>query len=139
MTFEDTKELKRAIDKYTITLGVNLKTVRSDKKTCKVLCEDGCPFSLYTSTYGLSMGWQVKSLAYEHICVCVHKNPRAFTMWLAEYFKEKVQEAPQFKTKEMKNEVQRDLKVCVSVHKCKRTKKKIMEEMEAISRMNLES
>ncbi|KAK4260790.1 hypothetical protein QN277_003861 [Acacia crassicarpa] len=130
MTFQDKQEVKRAINKYSITRGVSLKVVRSDKRTYQVVCEEGCPFSLYLSTYGLNIGWQVKSLAYDHKCARVYKNQRASTMWLAQYFKERVQEAPNFKAKDMKNKVQRDRKVYVSVHKCKRAKKKIMEEMD---------
>ncbi|KAK4264930.1 hypothetical protein QN277_026045 [Acacia crassicarpa] len=130
MTFEDKEEVKRAIDKYAVTRGVSLKVVRSDKRTYQVVCEEGCPFSLYLSTYGLSIGWQVKSLVYDHKCACVYKNQRASTMWLAQHFRQRVQEAPNFKSKDMKNEVQRELKVCASLHKCKRAKKMIMEAME---------
>ncbi|KAK4281002.1 hypothetical protein QN277_012552 [Acacia crassicarpa] len=130
MTFKDKEEVKRAIDKYAVTRGVSLKVVRSDKRTYQVVCEEGCPFSLYLSTYGLSIGWQVKSLVYDHKCALVYKNQRASTMWLAQHFRQRVQEAPNFKSKDMKNEVQRELKACVSLYKCKRAKKMIMEAME---------
>ncbi|KAK4281176.1 hypothetical protein QN277_012700 [Acacia crassicarpa] len=130
MTFEDKNELKRAIDEYAISRGVKLRIVRSDRKTFRVVCEDGCSFTLYASTHGQSVGWQVKSLDNEHMCARAFEYPRASTKWLAGYFKNKVQEDPKFKSKEMKKEVQWDLKVNVSVHKCKRAKRMIMEEME---------
>ncbi|KAK4258567.1 hypothetical protein QN277_005004 [Acacia crassicarpa] len=38
MTFEDKKELKRAVDEYAVSRGVKLRTVRSDRKTFRVLC-----------------------------------------------------------------------------------------------------
>ncbi|KAK4279329.1 hypothetical protein QN277_011126 [Acacia crassicarpa] len=130
MMFEDKKALKRFVDEYAISRGVNLKIVRSDRKTFRVVCQDGCPFTLYASTHGQSVGWQVKSLDQEHMCACVFDNPRATTRWLADYFKDKVQEDPKFKVKEMKKDIQRDLKVNVSVIKCKRAKRIIMDEME---------
>ncbi|KAK4261420.1 hypothetical protein QN277_004421 [Acacia crassicarpa] len=130
MTFQDKKEMKRAIDGYSISRGVKLTIVHSDKRSFRVVCQDGCPFTLYASTHGQSVGWEVKSLYNEHMCARVFNNPRASTKWLAEYFKHKVQEDPKFKTKDMKNEAQRELKVNVSVYKCKRAKKLIMDEME---------
>ena len=41
-----------------------------------------------------------------------------------------MQQDPKFKSKDMKNEIQRDLKVNVSVFKCKRENKMITDEME---------
>ncbi|KAK4270721.1 hypothetical protein QN277_019496 [Acacia crassicarpa] len=130
MTFEDKKHLQRAVDEYGIRRGVKLRIVRSDRKTFRVVCQDGCPFTLYASTHGQSVGWQVKSLDNEHMCPRVFDNPRASTKWLANYFKTRVQENPKFRSKEMKTEIQRDLKVNVSVYKCKRAKKMIMDEMQ---------
>ncbi|KAK4284711.1 hypothetical protein QN277_001504 [Acacia crassicarpa] len=130
MTYQDKKELKRAVDEYAISRGVKLSIVRSNRKIFRVVCQNGCPFTLYASTHGQSVGWQVKNIYNEHMCARVFENPRALTKWLAEYFKNKVQEDPNFKTKDMKNEVQRDLKMNVSVFKCKRAKKLIMDEMQ---------
>ncbi|KAK4257633.1 hypothetical protein QN277_007196 [Acacia crassicarpa] len=110
--------------------GVKLSIVRSDRRTFRVVCQDGCTFTLYASTHGQSVGWQVKNLYNEHMCARAFENPRASTKWLAKYFKNKVQGDPNFKMKDMKNEVQTDLKVNVSVFKCKRAKKLIMDEME---------
>ncbi|KAK4253629.1 hypothetical protein QN277_010277 [Acacia crassicarpa] len=130
MTFQDKNKLKRAVDEYSIRRGVNLTIVRSDRKTFRAVCQDGCPFTLYASTHGQSVEWEVKALYNEHMCARVFENSRASTKWLAEYFKQKVQGDPKFKAKDMKNEAQRDLKVNVSVYKCKRAKKLIMDEME---------
>ena len=45
-------------------------------------------------------------------------------------FKERVQERPQFKVSEMKMEVERVWKVHVSIHKCKRAKRIITQELD---------
>ena len=50
--------------------------------------------------------------------------------WLAEVFKERVQERPQFKVSEMKMKVERVWKVHVSIHKCKRAKRIITQELD---------
>ena len=49
---------------------------------------------------------------------------------MADLFKDKVQGTPQFKISEMKMELERERKVSVSIHKCKRAKRKIRHEME---------
>ncbi|KAK4268511.1 hypothetical protein QN277_025161 [Acacia crassicarpa] len=43
MTFQDKKEMKRAIDEYSISRGVKLTIVRSDKRSFRVIYQDGCP------------------------------------------------------------------------------------------------
>ncbi|KAK4267929.1 hypothetical protein QN277_024647 [Acacia crassicarpa] len=130
MTFLDRGELRRAIDKYAIEKGVNVKIVRSEKKMVIATCQEGYPFRLYAATESVSPGYMVKTLVHEHMCARVYKNQRASARWLTEYFKDKVQDNPQFSVTEMKKNVERELKLCVSRYKCKRAKRVIREVME---------
>ncbi|XP_028778511.1 uncharacterized protein LOC114735021 [Neltuma alba] len=130
MTFLDLNELRSAIDSYAISKGVNIKIIRSEKRLLKAICEEGCPFTLYASRDGNNVGYKVKTLCNEHRCCRVFKNPRASVKWLAEHFKEKIQERPNYSICEMKNDVERELKVHVSLHKCKRAKRRIIQHMD---------
>ncbi|KAK4254492.1 hypothetical protein QN277_009870 [Acacia crassicarpa] len=130
MTFLDRVELRRAIDKYAIDNGVCVKIIRSEKKMVIATCQEGCPFRLYASRDSLGVGYILKTLVHEHMCARVYKNPRASVRWLAEHFKEKVQDNPQYSASEMKKEVERELKLFVSKYKCKRAKRRIMQHME---------
>ncbi|XP_028788217.1 uncharacterized protein LOC114744193 [Neltuma alba] len=96
----------------------------------RAICEEGCPFTLYASRDGNNVGYKVKTLCNEHRCGRVFKNPRASVKWLAEHFKEKIQERPNYSICEMKNDVERELKVHVSLHKCKRAKRRIVQHMD---------
>ncbi|KAK4264844.1 hypothetical protein QN277_025968 [Acacia crassicarpa] len=129
-TFLDKGELRKAIDNYAIEKGVNIKIVRSDKKMVIVTCEEGFPFRLYVGSDSVGLGYMVKSLNHEHMFARVYKNQRASARWLAEYFKDKVQDNLQYSVTEMKKEVERDLKIFVSKYKCKRAKRMIMEVMD---------
>ena len=55
---------------------------------------------------------------------------RATATCLADMYKDKVQGTLHFKISEMKMELERERKVSVSIHKCKRAKRKIRHEME---------
>ncbi|XP_028793439.1 uncharacterized protein LOC114749123 [Neltuma alba] len=130
MTFLDLNELRSAIDSYAISKGVNIKIIRSEKRLLKAICEEGCPFTLYASRDGNNVGYKVKTLCNEHWCGRVFKNPRASVKWLAKHFKEKIQERLNYSICEMKNDVERELKVHMSLHKCKRAKKRIIQHMD---------
>ncbi|KAK4259918.1 hypothetical protein QN277_006197 [Acacia crassicarpa] len=130
MTFLDRRELRRAIDNYAIEKGVNVKIFRSETRMVIASCEEGCPFRLYASRDSVGPGYMVKTLNYEHMCARVYKNQRASARWLAEYFKDEVQDNPQYSVTEMKKEVERDLNLSISKYKCKRAKRMIMEVMD---------
>ncbi|KAK4259587.1 hypothetical protein QN277_005903 [Acacia crassicarpa] len=130
MTFLDRGELRKAIDKYAIENGVNVKIVKSEKKMVIATCQRGCPFRLYVSKDRDGVGYMLKTLVHEHMCARVYKNRRASVTWLAKHFKDKIQDNPQYSTSEMKKEVERDFKLFVSKYKCKRAKRRIMQDMD---------
>ena len=139
MSFLDKAELRRSLDTFAIRNGVNLRVVMSNKSKVLVTCEVDCPFKLYASKVAGEVGYTVRTLCREHNCSRVYKNRRASMRWLAEVFKERVQERPQFKVSEMKMEVERVWKVHVSIHKCKRAKRIITQELEGAMMMNMQN
>ncbi|KAK4270844.1 hypothetical protein QN277_019613 [Acacia crassicarpa] len=130
MRFVDKEEIKSILDRHGVENGVNLRVVRSTKSLIRVVCDEGCPFVLLAIKDGSNIRFKIKTFRDEHSCVIVYKNRKASTKWLAFQFKEKVQEAPKFKITEMRKEIEREFKVHVSSHKCKRAKRRIMQEME---------
>ncbi|XP_028758629.1 uncharacterized protein LOC114717580 [Neltuma alba] len=130
MTFGNAEEIKSAINQYAIAEGVNMKLIKSDSSRIKAVCQKDCPFVVYASKEQSRPGLKVKTLCYEHRCLRVFKNKRASAKWLANHFKKKIQEMPQYKASEMKKDVEIEFKVHVSIHKCKRAKRLIMDEME---------
>ena len=123
MCFLDKAALRKSLDTYAILNGVNLRVVMSNKRKVLVMCAVDCPFKLYASKVEAEVGYTLRTLCREHNCSRVYKNRRASVRWLAEVFKEKVLERPQFKVSEMKMEVERTWKGHVSIHKCKRAKR----------------
>lgn len=129
-TYADKAELVSAIDRYAIKVGVKLKLVKSEPLRVKAQCQKGCPFVLYASRDGRNPGLKVKTLLMEHKCTRVFKNPRASMKWVSLYFKRKVQERPEYKVADMKKDLEDELKLHVTLIKCKRAKRIIMQEME---------
>ncbi|KAK4264572.1 hypothetical protein QN277_025731 [Acacia crassicarpa] len=129
-SFADKKHLLATLDQYAIKAGVNIHLTKSGPLRGRARCEKGCPFVVFASKHRSNPNLVVKTLNLEHSCSRVFKNPRASVKWLATHFKQKVQERPQYKVSDMKKDCRDELKLHVSIHKCKRAKKMIMEEME---------
>ena len=87
-------------------------------------------FRMYAAKDMDDEGWKVRTLIREHSCARSLENRNATQKWLVELFKEKVQEKPNFKCRDMREEVMREWNVRVSEQKCKRAKKMILEEIE---------
>ncbi|KAK4280065.1 hypothetical protein QN277_011740 [Acacia crassicarpa] len=129
-TFANKKELVSAIDNYAVRVGVKLKIVRSEPSRVLIRCQTGYPFVLYASKDGPHPGLKIKSLLLEHSCSRVFKNPRASVKFLAEYFKYKLRDRPNYRVKDMKKDAEEELMVSVSLFKCKRARRLIVEGME---------
>ena len=72
----------------------------------------------------------MNTLFREHSCARTFDNKRAKQKWLIGLFRQKVQDNPKFKCREMKEEVLQQWNVQVSKDKCKRAKRAILEEIE---------
>ncbi|KAK6780248.1 hypothetical protein RDI58_022432 [Solanum bulbocastanum] len=72
----------------------------------------GCPFVLLISQDGKGPGFRVKTLKPNHNCEDAFKNLKACNSTLAQYFKSKLQNNPQYKLKDMR----KDWKFLRSLH-----------------------
>ena len=64
--------------------------------------------------------FMLRSIMREHNCHQDYNIGRASQYWIAENLKDRVQEGPHLKVKEMREEVKRVWNVNVSFQKCKR-------------------
>ncbi|KAK9102940.1 hypothetical protein Sjap_020194 [Stephania japonica] len=130
MVFQDAQKLREAVDKYAITRGIQLVWVKNEPKRLRVKCQPQCPFVLFASVIRNEQGLKIKTLNLKHKCRRIFQNKRCSAKYLVGYFKEKILEKPNITVKEMKAEVERDLKVQVSECKCKRAKRILIEGMD---------
>ena len=74
-------------------------------------------------------GLAIKTLMAEHRCFRHFSIPSASAKFLATHFKKKIYNNPAFKVKDMQDEAKELLKINVSLHKCKRAKRMIIQEL----------
>ncbi|WMV47210.1 hypothetical protein MTR67_040595 [Solanum verrucosum] len=90
----------------------------------------GCPFVLLISQDGRGPGFKVKTLKTNHNCQDAFKNPRACTTTLAQYFKSKVQNNPQYKLKNMRQDLKDQFNLTACSSKLKRAKRMALQKLQ---------
>ncbi|XVE62979.1 hypothetical protein DITRI_Ditri06bG0162900 [Diplodiscus trichospermus] len=132
MTFAHAKEAREAIGAYGVKFGYKLKINPNEPHRLRVRCENeqGCPFLLSICKDGKNPRLAVKTLVAEHKCFRHYTIPSATVNFIAKYFKNRVYRNPWFKVGDMKKDAETELKVNISIHKCKRAKKKIVQELD---------
>ncbi|KAG5575235.1 hypothetical protein H5410_055369 [Solanum commersonii] len=73
---------------------------------------------------------KVKILKINHNCEDAFKNPRAFISTLAQYFKSKLQNNPQYKLKDIRKDLKDQFNLNASTSKLKRAKKMDLQKLQ---------
>ncbi|KAH0737613.1 hypothetical protein KY290_036318 [Solanum tuberosum] len=76
-------------------------------------------------------GFEINTLETEHTCQEAFKNRRATQQALSHYFKNKIQNNPKYKVKDMRQDVDDHFSLNISYSKMKRVKRLILEKLEA--------
>uniref|UniRef100_A0A0V0H7U4 Putative ovule protein n=1 Tax=Solanum chacoense TaxID=4108 RepID=A0A0V0H7U4_SOLCH len=105
MSFKNLDEAKRIVSYPSIVRKRGLRVVKSDSTRLKYKCDIGCPFLCLISEVKKGQGFEIKTLETKHTCQEAFKNKRATQQALAHYFKNKVQNNPKYKVKDMRKDV----------------------------------
>ena len=101
--------------------------MRSEPTRIGVKCENGCPFLFYASKDGSNLGLIVKTFVPYHNCYRIFTNPKASTNFLAKLYKQKILEKHDYKVKDLKKDVEKELRVHVHYSKCKRARRMVLD------------
>ncbi|XP_019251327.1 PREDICTED: uncharacterized protein LOC109230264 [Nicotiana attenuata] len=129
MTFKDIPEARKVINLYCLANCYGLKQLKSDSRRLRYKCDVGCPFFCLISEDKNGGGVKIKTLKSKHKCNPAYDNPRIDKNTIAEYFKNKLQENPMIKVKEMQMTLKNTFNINVSHAKCKRAKRMILESL----------
>ncbi|XP_059283288.1 uncharacterized protein LOC132036896 [Lycium ferocissimum] len=130
MSFKDLDEAKRVVSYYAVSNKKGLKVDHSDSHRVRYKCDSGCPFVCLISEDNKNQGYKIKTLHLEHNCQPAFKNRRATQQALAHYFKNKVQNNPKYKVKDMRQDLDDQFSLNISASKMKRVKRLILEKLE---------
>ncbi|KAH0706388.1 hypothetical protein KY285_010890 [Solanum tuberosum] len=130
MTFKDMKEGRQVLNYYALANKRDLTIIKGHTKRTRYGCDAGCPFRCLISRDGKTEGFKIKTFINKHTCEETFFNARADTVTLAQYFKNKLQNNPKYKVKDMRGELENDLKLNVCQSKLKRAKRMALEKLE---------
>jgi len=130
MTFKDLNEARKIVNLYSLANSKPIVVEKSDRTRLRYKCMIGCPFVLLISQDGKGPGFKVKTLKINHNCEDAFKNPRACTSTLAQYFKSKLQNNPQYKLKDMRKDLKDQFNLNASTSKLKRAKRMALQKLQ---------
>ncbi|XP_060194913.1 uncharacterized protein LOC132624104 [Lycium barbarum] len=130
MSFKDLDEAKRVVSYYAVSNKKGLKVDHSDSHRVRYKCDSGCPFVCLISEDNKNQRFKIKTMHLEHNCQPAFKNRRATQQALAHYFKNKVQNNPKYKVKDMRQDLDDQFSRNISASKMKRVKRLILEKLE---------
>ncbi|WMV43053.1 hypothetical protein MTR67_036438 [Solanum verrucosum] len=130
MTFKDLNEARKIVNLYSLANSKPIVVEKSDRTRLRYKCMIGCPFVLLISQDGKGPGFKVETLKINHNCEDAFKNPRACTNTLAQYFKSKLQNNPQYKLKDMRKDLKDQFNLNASTSKLKRGKRMALQKLQ---------
>ncbi|XP_049397436.1 uncharacterized protein LOC125861621 [Solanum stenotomum] len=130
MTFKDLNEARKIVNLYSLANSKPIVVEKSDRTRLRYKCMIGCPFVLLISQDGKGPGFKVKTLKINHNCEDAFKNPRACTSTLAQYFKSKLQNNPQYKLKDMRKDLKDQFNLNARTSKLKRAKRMAFQKLQ---------
>ncbi|XP_070005952.1 uncharacterized protein [Nicotiana sylvestris] len=129
MAFKDIPKARKFMKLYALANKKVLKLKKSGKRKVRYRCIVGCPFLCLISKDG-NARVTVKTLESEHNCGIAYDNSIIDFNTIAHYFKEKLQDNPKYKVREMVLDLKRIFELNVSHGKCKRSKRMILETLD---------
>ncbi|XP_057250649.1 uncharacterized protein LOC104893349 [Beta vulgaris subsp. vulgaris] len=115
--FPSRAAFRKAVSKYGILQGRNLKYISSNKNRLErlgVVCVEGCPFKLYASWDTRRATYLVKMVKSEHSCNrTMERNHQLKSSWLAQQFIEVFKSRPHWPAKEIVETVRRAYRIVI--------------------------
>ncbi|KAK4360400.1 hypothetical protein RND71_019352 [Anisodus tanguticus] len=125
MSFNNLDEAKRVVSFYSVSNKKGLDTTR-----VRYRCDVDCPFVCLIYEDKKDQGFKIKPLEIKHTYQPTFKNKRATQQALAHYFKNKVQNNPKYKVKDMRHDLDDQFSLNISASKMKRVKRLVLEKFE---------
>ena len=130
MCFRGKDQLKDAIERYALKMKINIRYVKNEKKRIRAVCRwKGCPWLLYASHNSRSDWFQIVTYNPNHACCPQLKNKRLSTSRICERYESTIKANPSWKARAMKETVQEDMGVDVSITMIKRAKARVMKKI----------
>lgn len=130
MCFRGKKELKDEIERYALKMKVNIRFPKNDKQRLRAVCSwKGCPWLLYASYNSKTDWFQIVTYNPNHHCCPILKNKRLSISRICDSYESTIKANPAWKARAMKETIQEDMGVEVSLTMVKRAKAKVIRKV----------
>ncbi|XP_050237328.1 uncharacterized protein LOC126687026 [Mercurialis annua] len=110
--FNNVKELREALRRYSIALGFKCKYKQNDNTRVNVRCKaEGCPWRFYASRLSTTPLFRIKTMNDLHTCgagTVRESRPNVSRKMVATIAKEKLRDSPNLKPKEVASQIQQE-------------------------------
>eukprot|EP00268_Persea_americana_P037534 TRINITY_DN37191_c0_g3_i1.p1 TRINITY_DN37191_c0_g3~~TRINITY_DN37191_c0_g3_i1.p1 ORF type:complete len:769 (-),score=109.03 TRINITY_DN37191_c0_g3_i1:429-2735(-) len=134
--FHSAREFRFALRKYAIAKGFVLQYLKNDSVRVTVKCKaDGCPWRVHASRLPKMQKFTLRKINDEHTCsgdVGKDGHPQATEFWIASVVKDKLRDNPQYKPREIANDILRDYGIKLKYQKVWRGREVAMEQLQAL-------
>jgi len=130
MCFRGRDQLKDAIERYALKMKVNIRYPKNDKQRLRAVCMwKGCPWVLHASYNSRTDWFQIVTYNPNHACCPELRNKRLSTKRICDNYESTIKANPAWKARAMKETVQEDMGVDVSITMIKRAKARVVKKM----------
>ncbi|KAI3847009.1 hypothetical protein MKW92_019951 [Papaver armeniacum] len=127
--FSDVETCRRSLKEFSIALHFDLRVVKSDRGRFIAKCsEEGCPWRVHAAKCPGVPTFMIRTLRSEHTCAGVlnHYHQQADVGWVARSVEARLRENPQYKPKEILQDIRTQHGVAVSYMQAWRGKERSM-------------
>ncbi|KAL4376917.1 hypothetical protein GQ457_02G003670 [Hibiscus cannabinus] len=127
--FPDVHSCRRALRDAAIALHFEMQTIKSDKTRFTAKCaSEGCPWRIHAARLPGVPTFTIRTIHNEHTCGGITHlgHQQASVQWVADVVAESIKENPQYKPKEILEEIHRVHGITLSYKQAWRGKERIM-------------
>lgn len=116
--FDSIKQLREALHKYAIANTFGYRFVKNESQRLTAECTtEGCPWRIHASKSSSTQEFVIKKWNETHTCgrkAGEERNRLANQRWVASMIKEKLRESPDYRPKDIANDLQREYGVSIN-------------------------
>lgn len=130
--FPDVKSCRRALRDTAIALHFEMQTIKSDKTRFTAKCaSDGCPWRIHAAKLPGVPTFTIRTIHEAHTCggIAHLGHQQASVQWVANSVEQRLRENPNYKPKEILEEIHRVHGITLSYKQAWRGKERIMAAM----------
>ncbi|GKV10451.1 hypothetical protein SLEP1_g21813 [Rubroshorea leprosula] len=131
--FGSINEFREALHKYSIAHGFAYKFKKNDSRRVTVICKaQGCPWRIYASRLATTQLVSIKKMNSKHTCegAAAKSGHRATRGWVGSIIKEKLKTTPNYKPKDIAEDIKREYGVQLNYSQARRAKKIAREQLQ---------